>query len=160
MKTFSDTSRQQALALMGRYPTKSAALLPVLHLAQKEFGFIDEEAELVVAEVMNLSPISVREASHFYFMYHEHPVGKYHLQVCHNISCTLLGAETILDYIKTHLGIESGQRTEDGLFSLERVECLACCDRAPAMLVNEELHTDLTPERLRDLFAKLRNSRS
>lgn len=156
MKTFTDTSRQEALALMKRYPNKSAALLPILHMAQREFGLIDEEAEKAVAELMGLSPISVREASHFYFMFHQHPVGKYHLQVCHNVSCTLMGAETILDHIKKHLGLEDHQRTEDGLFSLERVECLACCDRGPAMLVNEELHTELNSDRLADLIAELR----
>ncbi len=156
MKTFTDTSRQEALALMKRYPSKSAALLPILHIAQKDFGFIDDEAEKAVAELMGISPISVREASHFYFMFHQHLVGKYHLQVCHNITCTLMGAETILDHIKKHLGLEDHQRTEDGLFSLERVECLACCDRGPAMLVNEELHTELNSDRLADLIAELR----
>ncbi len=158
MRTFTDTSRQEALALMKRYPSKSAALLPILHLAQKEFGFIDDDAERAVSELMGLSPISVREASHFYFMYHPHPVGKFHLQVCHNITCTLMGAETILDHIKKHLSIEDHQRTEDGLFSVERVECLACCDRGPALLVNEDLHTELTPDRLADLISELRRS--
>lgn len=154
MKTFSDDACRQAQTLMERYPTKSAALLPVLHLAQKEFGFIDDEAELTVAELMELSPVSVREASRFYFMFHHHPVGKYHLQICQNISCTLMGAETILDHIKARLGIEDEQRTEDGLFSVERVECIACCDKGPAMLVNEELYTDLTPEKLDALLDK------
>jgi len=158
MKTFNDTARQEALVLMKRYPSKSAALLPILHIAQREFGFIDDDAERAVAELMGLSPISVREASHFYFMYHRHPVGKYHLQVCHNITCTLMGAEAILDHIKKHLGIEDHQRTEDGVFSVERVECLACCDRGPALLVNEDLHTELNPDRLANLIAELRRN--
>ncbi|TKJ42416.1 NAD(P)H-dependent oxidoreductase subunit E [candidate division LCP-89 bacterium B3_LCP] len=148
MRTLSDSTRQQAQALMEMYPTKEAAMLPVLHLAQKEFGLIDDEAEQVVAEVMGISPVSVRETSRFYFMYHHHPVGKYHLQVCQNISCTIMGAETILDHIKRRLGIEAEERTEDGLFSVERVECIACCDRGPAMLVNDKLHTGLTPDKI------------
>jgi len=160
MKTLPDSARQQALALMERYPRKEAALLPVLHIAQKEFGYIDEEAELAVAEVMGISPVSVRETSRFYFMYHFHPVGKYQLQVCQNISCTLMGAETILDHLKARLGIEADECTEDGTFSVERVECLACCDRGPAMLVNDQLHTDLTPEKIDDLIRKLDPKRS
>lgn len=154
MKSFSQSARQEALAHLDRYPNREAALLPILHIAQREFGCIDEEAELAVAQLMNLSPVTVRETSMFYFMFHRHTAGKYHLQVCHNISCTLMGAETILDHIRHRLGIESGQRTEDGTFSVERVECIACCDRAPAMLVNEELHTNLTPEKLDDLIQK------
>jgi NADH-quinone oxidoreductase subunit E len=109
---------------------------------------------------MQISPVSVREASHFYFMYHHHPIGKYHLQVCHNISCTLMGAETILDHIKKRLGIEADQRTDDGMFSVERVECIACCDRGPALLINEELHTHLTPEKIDELIKKCDPQRS
>ncbi len=160
MKSFSETARKEAQKYMERYPRKEAALLPILHLAQKEFGFLHEEAELAVAELMGISPVSVREASRFYFMYHHHPVGKYHLQVCQNISCTLMGAETILDHIKKRLGIEADQVTDDGKFSLERVECIACCDRAPAMLVNDELHTELTPEKIDALIEKCDPSRS
>ncbi len=160
MKSFSEAARKEAQSYLERYPQKQAALLPILHLAQKEFGCLDQEAELAVAELMGISPVSVREATQFYFMIHPHPVGKYHLQVCHNISCTLMGAETILDHIKKRLGIEADQVTPDGTFSLERVECIACCDRAPAMLINEELHTELTPEKLDALIKKCDPSRS
>lgn len=160
MKSLPDAARQQAQALMERYPRKEAALLPILYIAQKEFGFIDEEAEIAVAEVMGVSPVTVRETSRFYFMYHFHPVGKYHLQVCQNISCTIMGAETVLDHIKARHGIEADQMTEDGTFSVERVECIACCDRGPAMLVNDQLHTDLMPEKIDDLIKKLDPKRS
>jgi NADH-quinone oxidoreductase subunit E len=160
MKSFSKSALQEAQNAMERYPKKEAALLPILHIAQKEFGLLDEEAELAVAELMGISPVSVREASRFYFMYHHHPIGKYHLQVCQNISCTLMGAETILDHIKKRLGIEADQATDDGKFSVERVECIACCDRAPAMLLNDELHTELTPEKIDALIKKCDPSRS
>lgn len=159
MKSFPETAKQEAQKLMERYPTREAALLPILYIAQKEFGFIDEKAELAVAELMEISPITVRETSRFYFMYHHHPIGKYHLQVCQNISCTIMGAETILDHLHQLLGIEEGQVTEDGLFSIERVECIACCDRGPAMLMNEELHTRLTPEKIDILINKLDSKR-
>ena len=155
MKTLSSSAQQQAQAYLEMYPKKEAALLPILHLAQKDFGFIDDEAELAVAELMEISPVTVREASRFYFMYHHHPVGKHHLQVCQNISCTIMGAETILDHIKSRLGIEAEQATEDGKFSVERVECIACCDRGPAMLVNEKLHTNLTPEIIDQIIGEL-----
>jgi NADH-quinone oxidoreductase E subunit len=155
MKNFTEKSQQEALALLSRYPTREAALLPILHLAQREFGHIDEEAERAVAQLMQISPITVREASQFYFMYHKHPVGKYHLQVCHNISCTMMGAETLLDFIKEKLGVEVDQRTSDGLFSVERVECLACCDRAPALLINDRLFTGLTAVTLGQILADL-----
>lgn len=155
MKNFTEKSQQEALSLLRRYPTRAAALLPILHLAQREFGYIDEEAERAVADLMQISPISVREVSRFYFMYHKHPVGRYHLQVCHNISCTMMGAESLLDFIKERLGIEADQRTSDGMFSVERVECLACCDRAPALLINDRLFTELTAETLDRIITDL-----
>ncbi|MFH1862721.1 MAG: NAD(P)H-dependent oxidoreductase subunit E, partial [bacterium] len=140
-----------------RYPTREAAMLPILHLVQREFGYLDEEVELEVAALMEVAPVFVREAATFYFMYHRHPVGRYHLQVCHNISCTLMGAETILEHIEKTLGIKEGERTADGLFSLEEVECIACCDQAPAMLVNDQLHTLIAPEMLDQLITELRS---
>jgi NADH-quinone oxidoreductase E subunit len=160
MKSFSEPARQEALAYLDRYPDKQAALLPVLWIAQREFGCLDDEAELAVAELMEISPVTVRETSSFYFMLHRQPVGRHHLQVCHNISCTLMGAETILDHIKKRLGIEAEQRTEDGKFSVERVECIACCDRGPAMLVNDKLYTHLTPDKLDELIKELDPDRS
>ncbi|MBU1651075.1 NAD(P)H-dependent oxidoreductase subunit E [bacterium] len=156
MKEFSAAARQEAEGYLGKYPKKEAALLPILHLAQKDFGFIDDEAELAVADLMGISPISVREASRFYFMYHHHPIGKFHLQVCQNITCTIMGAETILSHLKDKLGIEAEQRTEDELFSIERVECIACCDVGPAMFVNEDLVTNLTAEKVDAVLDKCR----
>ncbi|MFH1863101.1 MAG: NADH-quinone oxidoreductase subunit NuoE [bacterium] len=158
MKTITEATRQQAQALIDRYPTREAAMLPILHLVQQEFGYLDEEAELAVAALMEVSPVFVREAATFYFMYHRHPVGRYHLQVCHNISCTLMGAETILAHIEKTLGIKEGERTADGLFSLEEVECIACSDRAPALLVNDQLHVQVTPEKLDQLTVELRSA--
>jgi NADH-quinone oxidoreductase subunit E len=158
MKIFTETTRQEATRLMDLYPHKAAALLPILFLAQKEFGCLDGEAEQAVADLMGVPLVSVHEVVSFYFMFHQHPPGKYHLQVCHNLTCTMMAAESLFDYIKTNLGIEDGQRTEDGLFSLERVECLGACDRAPAMLVNDTLHTDLTPAALDQLIQDLRRT--
>jgi NADH-quinone oxidoreductase subunit E len=155
MKTFSEAARQQAQTYMGLYPKKEAALLPILHLAQKEFGYIDDAAELAIAELMEISPISVREVSNFYFMYHHRPIGKYHFQVCHNISCSIMGAETILENLQKRWGIGDGQCTTDGFYSVERVECLACCDRGPALLINQTLHTNLTVEKLDEIIKTL-----
>jgi NADH-quinone oxidoreductase subunit E len=159
MKTFSTAARQEATTLMERYPTRAAALIPIMFLAQKEFGHIDEEAEKAIAELMGISPVSVREVSGFYFMIHKHPPGKYHLQICHNITCTMMEAEFLLTWVKDNLGIEDGQRTTDGLFSLERVECLGACDQAPVMLVNETLYTHLTQEKFTRIIGDLRQGR-
>jgi NADH-quinone oxidoreductase subunit E len=159
MKTFSEAARMEASALMERYPTRMAALIPIMFIAQREFGHIDEEAEKVIAELMDISPVSVREVSGFYFMIHKHPPGKYHLQICHNISCTIMAAEKLLTWVKDELGIEDGQRTGDALFSLERVECLGACDLAPVMLVNETLYTNLTLEKFTRIIDALKNGK-
>jgi NADH-quinone oxidoreductase subunit E len=159
MKTFSETARQEAASLMERYPTRAAALIPIMFLAQKEFGHIDEEAERAIAELMGISPVSVREVSGFYFMIHKHPPGKFHLQICHNITCTMMEAEFLLTWVKDNLGIEDGQRSGDGLFSLERVECLGACDKAPVMLVNETLYTHLTLEKFTGIIEALKQGK-
>lgn len=159
MKTFSEAARNEANALMSRYPTRLAALLPIMFLAQKEFGHIDEEAEKAIAELMDISPVSVREVSGFYFMFHKHPPGKYHLQICHTITCTMMYAEKLLTWVRDELGIEDGQRTPDGLFSLERMECLGACDKAPVMLVNETLYTHLTLEKFTGIVEELKKGK-
>jgi NADH-quinone oxidoreductase subunit E len=159
MKTFSDNARTEANALMARYPTRMAALIPVMFIAQREFGHIDEDAEKAIAELMGISPVSVREVSQFYFMIHKHPPGKYHLQICHNITCTILAAEKLLTWVMDELGIEDGQRTGDALFSLERVECLGACDLAPVMLVNDRLYTHLTLEKFTGIIEELKKGK-
>ena len=156
-KTFSPKRQTQAEALLKHYPQHpEAAMLPMLNLAESEFGLVDDEAELLVAELCRVSQVRVHNAWAFYHMYARQPRGKYHIRVCHNISCSLLGAEHLIDILQEKLGLNGEGTTGDKLFSLERVECLGACGGAPVMLVNEELYEDLTEEKVNNLLEELR----
>lgn len=139
-----------------RYPDPKSALLPALAIAQQENdGWLSPEVMIEVAEVMGLPPAEVGSVASFYTMFHCRPVGKYLIQVCTNISCSLLGAEHILQYIKGKLGIEVGETTPDGLFTLLTVECLGSCDTAPMMQINNKYYENLTPEKVDAILAGL-----
>lgn len=156
-KNFSTKRKSQAEALLKHYPQHpEAAMLPMLNLAESEFGLVDDEAELLVAELCRVSQVRVHNAWAFYHMYARQPRGKYHIRVCHNISCSLLGAEHLIDILQEKLGLNGEGTTGDKLFSLERVECLGACGGAPVMLVNEELYEDLTEEKVNNLLEELR----
>jgi NADH-quinone oxidoreductase E subunit len=130
-------------------------LIPILHLAQKEFKALTPEVEELVSQTLNIPVIRVREAITFYEMFYQEPVGKYHFQVCWNIACSLLGAEHLMEYLSRRLGIQSGEVTADGKFSLRGMECLGACSEAPAMLLNEELYQQLTEEKLDRMLKEL-----
>ncbi|MBN2409289.1 MAG: NADH-quinone oxidoreductase subunit NuoE, partial [Candidatus Aminicenantes bacterium] len=138
-----------------RYPKKEAALLPVLHLVQREVGFIGQEEERFVAQIMGLKPIKVREVVTFYTMFLRRPIGRYHLQVCSNLSCRLLGAGVWLEYLKERLGIGVGETTADGRFTLSTVECLGACEQAPSMMVNFDYHGHLDKEKIEKILEGL-----
>jgi NADH-quinone oxidoreductase E subunit len=147
--------RAKIEGLAARYPRKEAALLPALHLVQDENGFIGPEEEAAVAAVLGIRPIEVREVVTFYTMFRRRPAGRYHLQVCSNLSCTLLGGERVLDYLRTKLGLAVGETTADGRFTLSAVECLGACDEAPCMMVNYEYFGNLTEERVDEILRGL-----
>lgn len=128
----------------------------MLHLAEKDFGLVDAEVERMVAHLCGVTRTKVHEVWSFYHMYARQPRGKYHIRVCHNISCSLLGAEHIIEYIQKQLGLEGEGTTEDGVFSLERVECLGACGGAPSLLINEELYENVTEEKLEKIIRDLR----
>ncbi len=130
--------------ILTRYPTKKAALLPVLHVAQKEFGWISPEVMEMVAQELEISTAHVYGVVTFYTMYNRQPVGKYHLQVCRTLSCAMMGSDKITSHIKKKLGIEIGETTADKRFTLVEVECLASCGTAPAMAINEKYFENLT----------------
>ena len=155
-KTLSPEKQKLAENLLQLYADPAAALLPMLHLAESEFGVIDDEAEQAVAELCKVSQVKVHGVWTFYHMYARKPRGKYHFRVCHNISCSLLGAEDLLAFMQKEMGLEGDGTSEDGLFSLERVECLGACGGAPAMLVNEELYENLTQEKLEKVIRNLK----
>ncbi len=140
---FSDKIKKEVQEILARYPEKKAALLPVLHVAQKEFGFIGEDTERLVAGLLDIKPVQVREVVTFYTIYNRRPVGKYHIQVCSNLPCSLLGAESLIDYLKKKFKIGLGETTEDKKFTISTVECLGVCEQAPCMMVNFDYYGDL-----------------
>jgi NADH-quinone oxidoreductase E subunit len=145
---FSEKTRKKIDEIVARYPQKQAAILPLLHIAQQEFGCISPDSEKRIADILGVKPIRVREVLTFYTMLNREPVGKYHIQVCSNLSCSLLGAEKLIDYLKEKLGIEPGQTTKDGKFTLSLVECLGACEQAPCIMVNFDYFGNLDKKKI------------
>jgi NADH-quinone oxidoreductase E subunit len=152
---FSDTARRELEAVLARYPDKEAAILPALHLAQREFGYVSDEAIMYVATLLGFTPARIEGVATFYTMYNRKPVGKYHLQICRNLSCSLLGAEHLIEHVSKKLGIQPGETTPDGKFTLSKVECLGSCGTAPVLQLNDDYHEDLTEEKIDALLAGL-----
>lgn len=135
---FSDAALAEYRQLLGRYPTRQAALLPTLWIAQREFGWLSDETLDYIAELMELPPAHVRAVVSFYTMFHRKPVGRHLLEVCTNLSCRLRGADKIVDCIRRRLKIEIGETTPDGKFTLATAECLASCGTAPMLQLNQD----------------------
>jgi len=143
--------------ILPRYPSTKSAILPVLWAIQNEQGFICRDAMLYVAEVLGLPPSHVYGVLTFYTMFRREPIGKYHLQVCRTASCEVMGSREVVERIKERLEIGIGETTPDRLFSLSEVECLGCCEIAPAIQVNEDNYGPMTPEKVDLLLEDLRN---
>lgn len=152
---FSDQTRKRIEEILSQYPNKEAALLPILHLAQREFGSISQEEEKLVAGLLGVRPIKVREVVSFYTMLNRQPLGKYHVQVCSNLSCTLMGSETLIDYLTEKLGIQPGETSPDKKFTLTPVECLGACEQAPCMMINFDYHGNLDKKKIDEILDKL-----
>jgi NADH-quinone oxidoreductase subunit E len=131
---------------MKEYPTKRSFLVPMLLYTQDELGYLTDEAIAYLAKKTELTELEVRNVISYYSMLHTKPMGKYHLQVCTNISCMLRGGEELLEHCKERLGIGNKQVTPDRTFSLEEVECIGACSWAPAVQVNYDFHENLTPD--------------
>ena len=130
--------------IVQKYPTKKAALLPALWLAQEENdGWIPREAMKEIADVLELAPAEVEGVATFYTMYNKVPIGKHHLEVCHNIVCMAVGADALIDHIGEKLGIDKGATTADRKFTLNGAECLGACANAPCMMVGGTYYEDL-----------------
>lgn len=153
---FSEKIQKKIKEIVARYPQKEAAILPVLHVAQQEFGYISSAEEKQVAGILGVKPIRVREVVTFYTMLNREPVGKYHVQVCSNLSCSLLGAEKLIDYLKQKLGVEPGKTTKDKKFTLSLVECLGACEQAPCMMVNFEYYGNLDKKKIDKILDDLK----
>ena len=141
-------------AIKAKYPQARSAMLPVLWLVQRQEGWISQEAMEEVAEVMGCTVAEVYEVVSFYTMFHQRPVGKYHFAMCDTLSCAICGSMEAADYMKEKYGIEKNKVTADGKFSIEYVECIGACANAPAMLMNEDLITNLTPDSIDKLIAE------
>jgi NADH-quinone oxidoreductase subunit E len=152
---FSDAALRELDAVLSRYPDKEAAILPTLYLAQREFGYLSDEAIVVVADLLGFTPARIEGVATFYTMYNRKPVGKYHVQICRNISCSLLGAEHLIEHVSKKLGIRPGKTTADGKFTLSEVECLGSCGTAPVLQLNDDYHEDLTEEKIDALLDRL-----
>jgi NADH-quinone oxidoreductase E subunit len=153
---FSVQAKQQIDRLLTRYPTKQAALLPVLHVAQDEFGHLPDDALDLVARTLELPPSHVYGVITFYTMFHRARTGTNHLMVCTNISCQLKGGYEILEHCEKKLGIKTGETTPDGAFTLIEEECLAACANAPMMICGTEYYLDLTPGKVDVILDDLR----
>ena len=147
-----DQTKKKIEEIVSRYATKEAALLPVLHLVQAEQGYVSRHAEQQVASLLDLKPIKVKEVVTFYTMFNQESVGKYHIQVCSNLSCSLLGAESLIDHLKEKLGIGVGETTPDKKFTLTTVECLGACEQAPCMMVNFDYFGNLDKEKIDNIL--------
>jgi len=141
--------------ILSRYPTKQAALLPVLWVAQETWGWISREAAEEVARILELSPAHVSGVLTFYTMYNLEPVGRHVLQFCTSISCHIAGAGGLLDHCRRRLGVDLGQTTSDGRFTIVEVECIAGCDRAPSMMIDDTYHEPMDPAKLDALLERL-----
>ncbi len=156
LRVLSDQAKSAIEAEFPKYPDKRSALLPALWIAQGEQGFLSESAMIDVAELLDLTPVQVYDVATFYYMYHLKPVGRFHIQVCKTLSCALVGANSIMEQIKKRLGIDLGETTPDGLFSLTRVECLASCGSGPMMQINEDYYEHLTNEKVDRILEDLK----
>lgn len=141
--------------ILTRYPEREAAILPTLHLAQREFGHLSSEVVEYVSGLLGFSEARLYGVATFYTMYNKKPVGKYHIQVCKNIACSLLGAAHIIGYISKKLGIAPGETTPDGKYTLSLVECLGSCGTAPMMQVNDDYYENLAVDGIDGVFDSL-----
>jgi NADH-quinone oxidoreductase subunit E len=153
---FTPSQIAEVRRLQGLYPDPRGALLPVLHMAQETFGWVSLDVEEYVAGLFELSPAHVHEVVTFYTLFHQEPTGRHIVAVCHNLSCHLAGAQTLLAHVKRRLGIEVGETTEDGRVTLQSVECLCACEAAPMAQVDERYELNLTPEKIDRILDGLR----
>ena len=154
---FTEENLQKINSVLAKYPTKKAAVMPVLYIAQEQNGWISLEVMKEVASILEISQEDVLGVVTFYTMYHQKPMGKYHIQVCTNVSCMLRGAYPLYDKVREKLGINNGGVTEDHQFSLEEVECMGSCGTAPMIAVNEDFYENLTVEKAEEILESFKN---
>jgi NADH-quinone oxidoreductase subunit E len=162
MVQFSEEKMAKVKEIIARYPEgkQKSALMPILHLAQEEWGWLSAETMDYVAGILSLEPIEVYEVATFYTMYNLKPVGKHVFEVCHTGPCMLRGSDDIIAYIKEKLGISVGETTPDGLFTLKTAECLGACGYAPMMQMGKHYREHLTREKIDQIIDECRRNAS
>jgi NADH-quinone oxidoreductase subunit E len=160
--TLSAASLERFAREVAKYPSdqKQSAVLACLAILQQEFGFISQDSELAVADYLDMPPIAVHEVTAFYNMYNQQPLGKFKLNVCTNLPCQLRDGQKALEHVCTRLGVEEGGTSADGLFTVQKSECLGACADAPVMLVNDrQMVSFMSNERLDALLDTLANAK-
>lgn len=145
---FSEAASKEYQNILKKYPEARAALLPVLHLAQREFGWISHDVMRYLSELMDLPVTEIFDTATFYTMFKTKPGGKYHIQLCSTISCALRGSRQLFEHISQKYEIGDGEVSADGKFSLLKVECLGSCGTAPVVQINDDYYEDMTVEKL------------
>ena len=154
---FNQENQARIEKILSRYPNKMAACLPLLYVAQEQFdNYLSPEVMDLVAETLDLSSSHVYGVATFYTMFNKEKVGRYHVQVCTNVSCYLCGAHDVQGAVEKKLGIKAGQTTDDGLFTLTEVQCLAMCGTAPAVQINDDIHELVSVDGVGKLLDKLK----
>ncbi|CAB4538639.1 unannotated protein [freshwater metagenome] len=147
------TTEQEAImdSIVARYPRKRSAIMPLLHFVQSIYGYVTKDGIEKIAEKIEVEAAEVTAVSTFYTQYKSEPVGEYHVGVCINTLCAVMGGDAIYDSVSDHLGIGNHETTKDGKVSLEKIECNAACDYAPVVMVNWEFFDNQTPQSVRNL---------
>jgi NADH-quinone oxidoreductase subunit E len=159
MSRFTPENEELARQIVARYPRPKSATIPLCHLAQEQDGYLTSDAMTHIAELVGATPAEVMGTATFYEMFKLHPVGRYVINVCTNISCLLLGGEELLAHAERTLGVHAGGTTSDGMFTLEDVECIAACTEAPACQVNYRYFHRISHEEFDQLVDDLRAGR-
>ncbi len=149
---------EEIKGILARFPNKKSAVLPLMHLAQHEYGYMSEDAMREVAQILDLDPTHVLSISGFYTLYYEEPVGKYVIEICNDLACALRGADEFVEMASDKLGIPVEGTTDDGLFTLKTVMCLGACDKAPMLQCNLRFEENLDEEKFDQLLARLRKA--
>ncbi|MBC8182255.1 NADH-quinone oxidoreductase subunit NuoE [candidate division KSB1 bacterium] len=137
------------------FPEKNSAMIPAMHLIQDEFGWLPDQAIRELADILKVAPNKIYGVASFYSMFNLKPVGKYHIQVCRNVSCQLMGAKNVIEHLSKKLNIQPGETTEDNKYSISQVECLGSCGTAPVMMINDKYYENLTEQKVDEIIKTL-----
>ncbi len=159
MSFFTSANLDTAREIVSRYPVPRSALIPLLHLAQEQHGWVTSDAMRQIAELCDVTPAEVKGTGSFYEMFKFGPVGSYLINVCTNISCMLVGGEELLDHAQQRLGVKTGGTTDDGMFTLEDVECIAACTEAPCLQVNYRYRLRVSNDEFDEMIDDIRAGR-